>query len=223
MKKDLRGTWKQALSSFFLPIFIILVIRWALFEPFVIPSGSMIPSLLIFDHILVNKTSFGLQWPFIKKSMVQWRQPERGDIIVFRFPENEEVFFVKRVIGLPGDKVQVKDGVVILNDKPLELKEDSEPDDDNEFTYFKELNHRVRYLSKADTNYGPVTVKEKQFFVMGDNRNQSHDSRFWGTVPADNIVGKASLIWLSCDKTLVTAKFLCDPSTIRWNRLLKGI
>lgn len=231
MKMDLRGTWTQALFSFFLPIVLVLTVRWLLVEPYVIPSGSMIPTLKIHDHIFVNKLAYGVQNPFNEKVALAWSLPRRGDIVVFRFPDNPNIFYVKRVVGLPGETVELKNGQLYINDMPLDIGPDLQADrfgdeDSANFEYFKEnaeYNYSVRYQNPLGANFGPVKVADDQVFVFGDNRDQSHDSRFWGGVPLVNLIGRAQLIWLSCDQTLASAQFLCDPSTIRWNRFLKKV
>lgn len=229
-----QGTWPQALSIFFLPIFLIFAFRWFLFEPFVIPSESMVPNLLIHDHILVKKFSYGLKWPLGDGWLTKWSEPQRGDVIVFRYPENRNVFYIKRLIGLPGDRVVVQNGQISVNDKPWALsstQENSDPD----FSYFLEdiqperldgESHRVRFFSKnqhVGSEEKEFIVPEKSYFAMGDNRDQSHDSRFWGFIPEDLLVGRASLIWLSCSETLVSAPFICDPSKLRIDRLFQNI
>lgn len=231
MKKDLRGTWKQALFSFFLPIFLVLVVRWVFVEPYVIPSGSMLPTLKIHDHIFVNKLAYGVQNPIKESVAFAWSQPARGDVIVFRFPENPKIFYVKRVIGLPGETIEVRQGKVYINDKALDVSldpnsQDFKDEDFMNFEYFTEKSaqdYSVRYQDFLGSSFGPITVKADEVFVFGDNRDQSHDSRFWGGVPLTMLIGKAQRIWLSCDQTLASVPFLCDPSTIRWNRFLKKV
>ncbi len=191
----------------------------------------MLPSLLIHDHILVNKLSYGIQNPVTSRQLFQWREPQRGDVVVFRFPQNPQVFFVKRLIGLPGDRVEVRDGALLLNGQPVPatpLLSDKDflngSYDGDDFDYYQESlgqSYKIRRSKGVSNNFGPITVLEKEYFVMGDNRDQSHDSRFWGAVPAQNLLGKAQIIWLTCDEMLESAQFLCDPLTIRWNRLLK--
>lgn len=232
-----KGTWRQALLTFAAPFVIVLGLRWLLIEPFVIPSGSMIPSLLIHDHILVNKLAYGLRIPFSEKYIFFWQHPQRGDIVVFKYPKNINVFFVKRLIGEPGDKVELKNGVLFVNDQELsqtpqtsEQVEQVAPDfsaPSDFFSYYlepaREHQHLVRYYTSASSsrNWGPVTVPENSYFMMGDNRDESMDSRFWGFVPEGNIVGRAGVIWFSCESMLPTATYLCDPATLRWHRLLR--
>ena len=118
---DLRATWPQALLTLFGPILLFLGVRWLIAEPFVIPSGSMIPTLHIHDHILVNKLAYGVHVPFSKSWLTHWSNPKRGDIVVFRYPENPDVFLVKRAIGLPGDRVALQSGALRINDQVLNL------------------------------------------------------------------------------------------------------
>lgn len=225
-KKDLRGTWRQALLSFFGPVLMVLTVRWILVEPFVIPSGSMIPTLQIHDHIFVNKLSFGVHVPFGNQFIFKWRSPQRGEVVVFRFPENPEVFYVKRVAAVGGDEISIKSGDVFINGKALEQKPIAPEQAEEGFDYFQEISSKpytIRYIRKEESDFETVKVPEKSFFVIGDNRDQSNDSRFWGFIPEENLVGTAQWIWLSCHETLASAQFLCDPSTIRWDRLLKKV
>lgn len=230
-----QGTWPQAIATFILPIFLIFAFRWFLYEPFVIPSESMVPNLLIHDHILVKKYSYGFKPPMGDGWLFKYAEPKRGDIVVFRFPENRDVFFIKRLIGLPGDKITVQNGQISINDKPWVLNPLPSDiyDDEDEFNYYfedtgsGEGNPHVIRLFKKNEHLGPeekiLTVPEKSYFVMGDNRDQSHDSRFWGFVSEDLLVGKADVIWLSCSETLASAPFICDPLRLRAERFFKTI
>jgi len=189
--KNLKGTWTQAILTFLFPILLVLGVRWALYEPFVIPSGSMIPNLLVHDHILVQKFAFGLHLPFSDKWMVQWHPPQRGDIVVFKYPDNPDIYYIKRLIGLPGDEVQVLNGHITVNGKkwPLESFEKGERSEPN-FAYYKETianaegvpsTHVIRFM-KPEVLEGikeqTFVVPAGMFFFMGDNRDQSSDSRF---------------------------------------------
>lgn len=216
-----KGTWKQAIISVALPVLAVLGFRWLLFEPFVIPSGSMIPSLLIHDHILVNKIQIGIRVPFTNFFLAQWNQIRRGDVVVFKFPENPDVYYVKRLIGLPGDRVSMDEGTVYINDKPLVVTGGSQEQDSPQI--FEEQGHLVQYYDRGSAGFSEITVPEGEFFFLGDNRDQSNDSRFWGTVKSNLIVGKAQWIWLSCEDTFTSAEFLCKPETIRWERLFRGV
>lgn len=230
---DLRATWLQSIGTFLLPILLVLGARWLLVEPYVIPSGSMLPSLLIHDHIFVNKLSYGLQNPFTGQMIWSWNQPERGDVFVFRYPENPKVFFVKRMMGLPGDSIEIRDGILFINQQAVPSREmdKTEQDwvslpDEDDFMYLRESlgkSYSVRWRKDMVTQFGPVQVPAGHYFAMGDNRNQSHDSRFWGFVPEKYLIGRAQLIWLSCESMLESAPFLCQPASIRWNRVLKSV
>lgn len=228
-QKSLKATWAQALGTFLLPILIVFSIRWILVEPFVIPSGSMIPNLMIHDHIAVKKYSLGLKVPFTDYWLFRWRSPERGEILVFRFPENPDIFYIKRLIGLPGDTIVVKgSGEITVNGQPWEL----EPLDtmkDEGFQYFREKSgeqkHVVRFYNPplSTENSKEYKVPEGEYFFMGDNRDQSSDGRVWGFVPEKFLIGPASIVWLSCENTLASATYICDPRQIRWQRFFKPV
>lgn len=232
-KIGLQGTWPQAFITFLTPLFLIFAFRWFVYEPFVIPSESMVPNLLIHDHILVKKFSYGLKPPMGDGWLFKFAEPKRGDVVVFRFPENRDVFFIKRLIGLPGDKINVQAGQISINGQPWIL--DPQPMDqhieEDLYSYYTEKTndqsaHTIR-LFRAEDHLAPeekmIVVPPHSYFVMGDNRDQSHDSRFWGFVPEDLLVGKAHLIWLSCEQTLASAPFICDPFHLRPERFFKTI
>lgn len=220
-----QGRWPQTLLLLFGPVLLVLIFRWIFFEPFVIPSESMVPNLMIHDHIVVKKWSYGIKLPIGDGWIFRWNaQPQRGDVVVFRFPENRNVFYIKRLIGLPGDKIKTIGKNLYINDLfiPLENTDDErlfiETIDDNK--------HQIRFGPSSefdDTNEKEIIVPEKSFFVMGDNRFHSYDSRFWGFVPEELLVGKAVKIWLSCEDTLESFSFLCDPTKIRKERFMKDI
>lgn len=218
---DRRATWPQALIGFLGPLVAVFVLRWLLIEPYVIPSGSMIPTLWIHDHIMVNKLAYGVHVPMSKAWILQWSTPQKNDIVVFRFPENPEVFYVKRVVATAGDALEIRNGEMWVNGEKIP----QEPLDTDEegFMHYQEPGRRVRYLNHDESNFQHVTVPENHFFVIGDNRDQSNDSRYWGPVPIENVIGKASFIWLSCEETLPSARFLCDPKTIRFDRIFRSI
>jgi signal peptidase I len=233
-----QGTWSQALFSLFLPVLIVFTIRWILIEPYIIPSGSMIPSLLIHDHIFVNKLSYGIRVPFTEKWLLNWSNPDRGEVIVFKFPQNPDVFYVKRVIGLPGETFEIKKGQVFINNQPiLAEKINSEEmfqlkkmmpafeETQGEFDYFKEQGHWIRFFKDQieQSEYGPLKIPQNSFLVLGDNRDQSSDSRVWGFVPFELVLGKAARIWLGCENMLVTAPFICDPAQITWQRIFMKV
>lgn len=227
-EKNLKGTWNQALLAVLMPLVLVAGLRWAVVEPFVIPSGSMIPNLLVHDHLLVKKFAYGAHIPFSSRWLIRWGAPQAGDVVVFRYPENPDVYYIKRLIGLPGDKVSVTQGRIRVNDQEWTLTKDSAVGDDSGFEYFQEsvpgrsATHRVRFYDTIqETEEQTFEVPPEQYFFMGDNRDQSSDGRSWGYVKQELLVGPASLIWLSCDQTLPTLSYVCDPAQIRWSRLFK--
>ncbi len=233
--KSKKGTWTEGFGSLVLAVGVALFIRWALIEAYVIPSGSMLPTLLIRDHIFVNKFVYGIRVPFKKIWLKKFKEPERGEIIVFKWPKDESIFYIKRVIGVPGDKILYEDGVLTINDKkietvpppsqtPLNWVRDFElSGGKEEYEYFQEnlgAYPHSTLLRKGwpHMSIGPITVPEGNLLVMGDNRDNSSDSRYWGFVPEENIIGRAMFVWLSCDETLPVLTFLCNPLELRWKR-----
>ncbi len=186
--KSKKGLFWEYLEAIVTALILALIIRAYIIQAFKIPSGSMIPTLLIGDHILVNKFIYGTKIPLTDKSILIWRSPEQGDIIVFKYPENPKKDFIKRVIATGGDVVEEKDKVVYVNGKAL-----VEP-------YAHHYDRSVRPGGNdARDNFGPIVVPEDKFFVMGDNRDQSYDSRYWGFVDRKDIRGKALIIYWSWD------------------------
>ena len=183
--KSVARDWAEALIVAFL---IAMVIRAFILQAYRIPSSSMEDTLLKGDHILATKFTYGLTMPLTTKKI--WgadKIPSRGDIIIFTFPVNHEMDFVKRVIGLPGDVIEVRDKKVYVNGKPHEIPQEKYTDP---FT----LNQGP---GKVRDFFGPFTVSPGHIFAMGDNRDQSYDSRFWGQVPIENIKGRAFIIYFS--------------------------
>jgi len=223
LSKNLKGTWLQAIVSFSFPLLLVFCIRCLIVAPFVIPSGSMIPNLLVHDHIVVKKFHYGVRWPYSDRWMIKLNKPLRGDIVVFRFPENHEVFYVKRLIGLPGDQIQIQAGRISVNGVVAELTE-SDVKGEKDYFYFMENLDKSKHLVRF---YEPVAggeihtyrVPEGKYFFMGDNRDESSDSRVWGFADESLLVGKAWAIWLSCENTLPSMTFVCDPGQMRWNRV----
>lgn len=236
-----KKTWTEGWGSLILAVLVALSIRWLLIEAYVIPSGSMLPSLLIRDHIFVNKLTYGIRVPFTRTWMTQFRQPERAEVIVFRNPREPDIFFIKRVIGVGGDTVSIRDGRVYVNDKALDrrvaeskadfewLREvdfsNSRPDD---YMHWEETENNVTHsvlLLRGQAmrqDFETITVPKGQLFVMGDNRDNSNDSRYWGFVPLENVVGRAMFVWLSCEEYIPVVP-LCNPLTIRWGRFFHPI
>lgn len=224
-KKNLKATWPQALFSFFLPILLIAFLRWAIVEPFVIPSGSMYPNLQLLDHVLVKKFSYGLKFPFSDRWIVTWSPPQAGEIAVFKYPRQPSVYYIKRVIGVPGDEIVFKNGELTINGQRWTLNPISVPaGEDENFDYFEEQSvhekHLVRYRrgSLRSTEELNVKLPEGEYFMMGDNRDESMDSRYWGNLPAGLFVGRAWRIVFGCGQTLPSNAMLCDPTTLRFDR-----
>lgn len=221
-----QATWPRTLSLFFAPIILVLAGRWLVYEPFVIPSESMVPNLLIYDHIIVKKWAYGFKNPFADNWFYLRKQAiKRGDVLVFRYPENRDVFYIKRLIGLPGDEIKTSGMNLYVNGQLIPLQ----PVPSEEFIYLEELDgrtHKVKFDSKTTLDNSEDRIQivpENSYFVMGDNRNNSYDSRFWGFVPEDFLVGPAVRIWLSCEKKLESFAFLCNPLTMRMDRIFKAV
>jgi len=195
-------------KSFFPIILLVLVIRSFIAEPFRIPSSSMLPTLHVGDFILVNKFSYGIRLPVINTKILDTGTPERGDVMVFRYPEQPQIDYIKRVIGLPGDKIGYFNKTVYINgqevmqkdgEKPSELAGMIAPRAELKQEILSEVTHDILVDPQRQSMEGEMTVPEGHFFVMGDNRDNSNDSRVWGTVPEENLVGKAFFIWMSWD------------------------
>jgi signal peptidase I len=242
--------WTEGTGSLFIAVAIALTIRWAFMEAYVIPSGSMLPSLLIHDHIFVNKFVYGVRVPFTEKWMVKRNNPQRGEVIVFKYPQDMSMFYIKRVVGVPGDKIYYENGDLYINDQLVEktipqgLAGEFEwlRDEDfkheglgakNNYVHWEEIlgeyqfSALLRKRGRPRAVFGPWTVPDDHFFVMGDNRDNSLDSRFWSPekrfVPRSYLVGRAMFVWLSCEETISFLPFLCDPRYIRWSRFFHQV
>ena len=214
--------WLEYTASFFPVILLVFVLRSFLFEPFRIPSGSMIPTLEIGDLILVNKYEYGVRLPVINKKIVELGQPKRGDVMVFRYPLNPSQDYIKRVVGLPGDRVEYVNKRLTINGQPVPMKKLDPYYDGDRMQYYAQyleglgsVEHRIIVSEQIPPGLGggfPNThpgacqysgsgvvcqVPAGHYFMMGDNRDNSEDSRFWGFVPDENIVGRAFFIWMN--------------------------
>ncbi|MGB8882596.1 MAG: signal peptidase I [Azonexus sp.] len=214
--------WVEWGASFFPVILIVFVLRSFLFEPFKIPSGSMIPTLQVGDFILVNKFIYGIRLPVINKKIISINDPQRGDVMVFRYPEDPSLDYIKRVVGIPGDTVAYQNKRLTINGQPVETTKTADYLHPERLYYSEQYVARMgnvehRYLIDSDApSFIPDTtqfpygenctynaagvvckVPEGHYFMMGDNRDNSRDSRFWGFVPDRNIVGKAFFVWLN--------------------------
>ncbi len=192
---------RENVEAVLIAILLALFIRSFVVQAFKIPSGSMKPTLQIGDHILVNKFTYGVDLPFTDITIIPGGQPERGDIIVFEYPVEPDKDFIKRVIGVPGDVVEIKNKDVYVNGERLEQG----------YTMHTE-NHIIPGEKTKRDNFGPVTVPENEYFVLGDNRDNSYDSRFWGFVEDRALKGEAFIIYWSWDK---------ERFWPRWSRLGK--
>jgi len=205
-------------SRSFFPIFlVVLLLRAFLVEPFRIPSGSMMPTLLVGDFILVNKYTYGIRLPVTKTKLIDMEDPERGDIVVFRWPVNPRLDYIKRVVGLPGDRIRYKDKTLIINGQPVPIAPVGQyrPVGSGMRALgsvrgreqLGEIEHAVLIKPQAP-DFGPgcgflgqreVRVPDGQYLMVGDNRDDSNDGRCWGFVPEENLVGKAFFVWFSWD------------------------
>lgn len=195
--------------SFFPVVLIVLLLRSFLVEPFRIPSGSMMPTLLVGDFILVNKFSYGMRLPVVNRKIVEVGEPQRGDIVVFRFPKQPEIDYIKRIIGLPGDRVAYFDKKLYVNNVPVvatSLERYQGVGQGASMTGSERLEedltgvkHSILITPGAPTVEDVFVVPQGHYFVMGDNRDNSNDSRYWGFVPEANLVGKAFFIWMNWD------------------------
>lgn len=196
-----KGRLRENIEAILIAILLALVIRAFVVQAFKIPSGSMEPTLEIGDHILVNKFTYGINLPVTNTPLISLGEPERGDIIVFEYPVEPDKDFIKRVIGIPGDVVEIRDKKVFVNGEPLVQG----------YTKYTE-DHVIPGGVNERDNFGPVTVPENQYFVLGDNRDNSYDSRFWGFVEEEAVKGEAFIIYWSWDR---------DNFAPRWSRFGK--
>ncbi len=204
-------TYVEYAKSFFPIILIVFVMRSFLVEPFRIPSGSMMPTLLVGDFILVNKFTYGVRLPVAGTKILDIGEPERGDVVVFRYPKEPSLDYIKRVVGLPGDRIGYFNKMIYINGKPVAQEEIgryvgigsglNSTGASQRIEILGDVEHEILIDTAQRAREGEFVVPEGEYFVMGDNRDNSNDSRFWGTVPEDHLVGKAFMIWLNWDSS----------------------
>ena len=192
-----------------------------------IPSGSMKPTLLVQDYVMVKKWAYGLRIPFSEKWLIGPALPGRGDVVVFKSKEESGHFMVKRVVGLPGDEIEVNDeGKISVNGKPFAYGGEL-PSSEDDHIEFEENNgrksYRVRYMADMSDHQHKTKVPAGEIFFMGDNRDHSMDSRFWGSLPINRIVGQVSIIWMSCEDNDEISSFLCSPEYFRRQRIFTRV
>src|SRR3989304_1852762 len=195
---DIKSKFREYAEAIVIAVLIAFFIRTFIIQAFKIPSGSMKPTLQIGDHILVTKFIYGIKIPIIRKTLVSISEPKRGDMVVFIYPEDRSKDFVKRVIGIGGDNIEIRNKKIYLNGLPYK---------DNYGAYTDDM--IIPGVAQPRDNFGPVTVPPGSVFVMGDNRDQSYDSRFWGFVDLRDVLGKAFIIYWSWNS---------DEHNVRWSR-----
>ncbi len=208
-------------KSFFPIVLIVLLIRSFVAEPFRIPSGSMMPTLLVGDFILVNKFAYGIRLPVLNTKVIDVGRPERGDTIVFRYPEDTSIDYIKRVVGLPGDHIRYQNKILYINGELAQQHDigryiGSGGGGGMTGAFHRQENltgveHNILVMGERPIHDFEFTVPEDEYFVMGDNRDNSRDSRFWGTVKDNLLIGKAFFIWMNWDGE--------SDTLISWDRI----
>lgn len=206
-KAGKKGIVREYAEAFIIAFIIALLIRTFLVQAFKIPSSSMEPTLLVGDHILVSKFIYGIRIPYIGKKFLSFHKPKRGDIIVFVYPEDKKKDFIKRVIATEGEEVQVKNRKIFINGAPIK---------DPWGVYTDRNGPLVPSHFRPKDNYGPKVVPPNSLFVLGDNRDNSQDSRYWGFVDLSAVKGKAFIIYFSYHKRSTSLL-----NKVRWNRFGK--
>jgi len=226
-----KSAFREYAESIGVAVGIAIFLRAFVVEAFQIPSGSMIPTLLVGDHIFVAKFSYGVTMPFTDKKVIDFGIPKRGDVIVFKYPNDPSIDYIKRVVGLPGDIVEVRMNQVFINGKPMPRENvpgKCSPEDERAFStcelWVEQLgdkSHDTIYYREGE-NFGPRKVEPGKVFCMGDNRDNSNDSRVWGTVPVEFIKGRALIVWWS-RAPAVTDNARGWFDAIRWTRFFTRI
>jgi signal peptidase I len=201
--KKIKSKFREFVEAVLMAVLIAGFIISFIVQAFKIPSGSMIPTLLIGDHLFVNKFIYGVKIPLIRKTIIPVTDPKRGDVVVFIYPADRSKDFIKRVIGVGGDRVEMKNKKLFINDQPYE----------DPFGVYDDATVYPAEVQPRD-NFGPLTVPQNSLFVMGDNRDHSLDSRFWGFVNLKDVQGKAFILYWSWDS---------EEKRVRWDRLAKLI
>ena len=195
---------QEYIEAIIIAILIAVVVRTFVIQAYKIPSRSMAPTLLVGDHLLVNKFTYGVKIPIIRKTLISVSEPKRGDIVVFEYPQDRSKDYIKRVIGVGGDKIEIKNKEIFINDKPYK----------DTFGIYSDSTVYPAIVQPRD-NLAPITVPKGSLFVMGDNRDESYDSRFWGFVDLSDLEGKALIIYWSWNSEPQDNLF----NKIRWERL----
>lgn len=226
-----RSSWFKSFANLFPSIFLVFCVRSFFVEPFKIPSSSMKPTLCSGDFILVNKLSYGIQLPIIHRKLMQIGRPQRGDIVVFQYPYNTSLNYIKRIIGLPGETVKLKNKKLYINELPVATKRLKDVYDEERSNYVRQYEEQIGKKSYTviqsgfqqpvyrpilnfpfqencfiDVNEIVCKVPKGYYFVLGDNRDNSLDSRYWGFVPEKNLIGRAFFIWFNRSKLLRIGK-----------------
>ncbi len=240
-KKKEKPDFKKNLLSLFYAIIAALIIRSFCYEPFSIPSGSMYPNLKVGDYLFVSKFSYGFSKHSLPFSMplipgrIFFKEPKRGEVVVFKTPEDDKTDYIKRLIGLPGDTLEMKDNLLFINDKKIQVEKKSSEkyklfDVDrisetlpNNFYY--DVYEFVKAFEGLNTNnFNKIRIPENNYFVLGDNRDNSQDSRFIGLIPKQNLVGRAELVFVSFDTNIGSfLKFWTWIPALRKDRLLVSL
>lgn len=222
--------WRDFLENVLVAIFLALVMRTFVVTGYKVPTSSMMPTLIPGDFILAYRLPFGVRKPFSQEKYLV-SAPERGDVVVFSFPEQPEVTYVKRVVGLPGDRIQIQNNKLMINDQELTYEaQASFPEEISKYSETgqilkekQEQSQRLVLFSQNSNpqNFGPIVVPPNEVFLLGDNRETSDDSRYWGTVPFERIEGRVFVIWLSLNTQKNSLS--SQPSFIRFDRIFHGV